>query len=980
MASPRETIVRELVEHVDGEGPPLVVTGGRGAGKSTLCDGIASALGRGMRSCVIKLVEQGGRSCHDLSMIEDVEREGAKLLRNRGLAFRVLRSRRAYDGPTLPYFDVQGGRIYLLIDGLDHIISSRRIDGSFLPITVPPGTRLVVSVSQGPIVDALAARGWRVHEVAPLDEEERRRVIAPLLRRHERRAELNQALLAWPHGGHPTRLRIAAALAAATNKAPTAGDDIAAVVRRLLDHRQPDAKQTALLALAEHGVPHFSWGPVSRNVDLASFEPLVVDRCGMLQPALPEVRAALRARCTEDDLRRGHLAVFEEYADRSPYGLYELAAEHLLAYGDPQRMAGFITRMEPFQIITGTDIWLTTRCWRAANMADDPSSCDRMLESTLPARSRELRIAIINNTGLLAEKMGWKEVALRLKRRTLNEAKQAFPLTHAKVGTALFNLAAYLGETRDNDAEAERTYLELLAIYDGLTSVDEQFPAQWYVLDYYARFLGVRARYDESLARREEAIAAVRKAMGERHPRTARELLDTSDSIRWQAPDRALAYAESAYAILCTAFGPLSTEATAALRAIAASHLALGQPVHALTASRRALEAGLAMVAKHPHEAGYALGQMVNLAEAEGDRRAAFAYQQRQYDHYRNALGPDHPTTLSVAERVARLHETAGELEQALAVHLLRCERYLATKGPGNVDLLGAQTAAARVSWRLGRRIEAERRLDEWTEAIEACSSIGVKGMARMLRAEWAREDGQGDAQRALLEQALALYEEAPASARAGIFHVLLAGNLFLAGDREASERHHEAGLVPLDDSQLHLAFLVLRPYEDDTQLAAEDYREAQHRRRGLCALLATSTHRPRLDRALLGERPLRAAWNPGDGRTFAVLDEAGRTCLCHWHPEAGQIERLDLAFPQVDLPKDRTAIGLRWSASGQALRLRTPEREEVLGCVADGVAWAPASPVSPDGRYALVSEYRALGLVHAPGWLPPASRKRQHG
>jgi tetratricopeptide (TPR) repeat protein len=969
MTPARKKTIDDLIEHLDGEGPPLVITGSRGAGKSRLLEGIVHALSGGKRTCLVKRVEQGGRNFYDSSLIEDVEQEGSRLLRGEGTAFRVLRTRRAYGGQTLPYFAPEGAKLYLLVDGLDHMMGWQKMDATLLPPAVPPGMRLVISVSHGPVVDALAARGWRIHEVAPLEESEQRHIVAPLLRAHARKAELTQALLVWPHSSHPIHLAIAATMAAATGRGPAATEDVAAVVRRLLDERRPNAKDAALLALAEYGVPQFRWRRAARAIDRAPLESLVVERCGLLQPALPEVREALRARCTDEDLRAGHLAVFEEYGDDNPYYLYHLAAEHLLAHGDAKRMASFVTRMEPFQTMANTDIYLLERCWRAAGLADDPGSCDRVLEAMLPGRNLELRVAIVNNTGLLAEKLGWKETALRLKRRALAEAKQAFPVTHAKVGVALYNLAMQLQWGGGDDAETERTYLELLAIYDLPTPVDEHFPTQWYVLECYAGFLAARDRFDESLARREEAIAAVRRTLGERHPRTARELLGASGDIRSREPGRALSYAETAYDILRSAFGPKSEEATSALRTIAWCHLALGQREQALATSQRALETGQAMVAQHPREAAYALDQLADLADAEDDHAAALAYRQRHYDHYRKVLGLDDASTLYSADVLARRHEAAGEIEKALELQRMRCERYLATKGPDYSNTLETQVDVARVCWRLGRRAEAERRLDEWAEKIEASSSSAVRTAAYVLRSEWAREDGRPNDQRRLLEQALALCEEkSPLAAQTGLCHVLLAGNLFLTGEHEASARHHEAGLPLLDTTQRHLQPLVLRRYARADLLAEDGHRLAARRRDELAIVLAVNGSRPRLARVALGKNALRLAWHPTDGRTLAVLDEAGRTRLFHWHPESGQLERVDAALGEVALPKNLAAFTLRWSTSGQALCLHTPELDAVLGEAAEGDTWTPASRVSPDGRFVLVGDFHAFGVVRAPG------------
>jgi hypothetical protein len=61
-----------------------------------------------------------------------------------------------------------------------------------------------------------------------------------------------------------------------------------------------------------------------------------------------------------------------------------------------------------------------------------------------------------------------------------------------------------------------------------------------------------------------------------------------------------------------------------------------------------------------------------------------------------------------------------------------------------------------------------------------------------------------------------------------------------------------------------------------------------------------------------------------------------------------------------------RTTISLRWSASGQTLRLHTPDGEESVGTWAANEAWAPASPLSPDGRYAIFFGRNMLFVMHS--------------
>jgi hypothetical protein len=747
--------------------------------------------------------------------------------------------------------------------------------------------------------------------------------------------------------------------------APAASDDVPAVVGRLLDRLDLQPTDVALFAVCKRGIPKAHELDLALTRRMRLIEPAVVERNRVFEPATPEVRWAMRARCTEEQLRAAHLEAFEHYAKQKLYLFYKEAAEHLLTIGAHERLAGFLTEVDPFQHLNHADIGLLVRCWRTMGLRDGPERYQRMLDVALPSAEPSLRVSLLNNVGLMASDLDWNEAALRYRRRALEEARKAFPATHSKVGTPLLNLAHQLQKGPDPDGEEERLYQEMVSVIDGPVPVHENYPTKWLTLRFYATFLENRYRYEEGQARREEGIAAARRALGANHPSTAMELLWTGRAICWRKPRQALAYAEQAYAILQAALGPASDRSVFALRMIAAAQRELGQIDQSLATSQRALEMGRRIATTHPEEAGHALEILSNLAEARNDRRAAVEIRQEHYQHFRKHLGPAHVTTLASGWSLALRLETAGQNEAALELVENLRERYGDLRGPDHSDTLDAAVAGARLCWRLGQRTEAERRLDEVGRAVEAGTAHPVRAMVRLLRSEWAREDRQCETQRDFLQQALAIYQDNNLmTSRRGLLHVMMGGQVFLAGDREASARHHEAGAALLDDWQLHLKPMALRPYPGRMPMDGDD--EVARRREELEIMFALNGYRPGLDLALLSGRALRVAWNPGDGRTLAALDQTGQTHLFAWHAQSVQLEPLAPPFPQRALPKDLAAITLRWSASGQALRLHTPDGEESVGTWAADEDWAPASPLSPDGRYAIFFGRNVIFVMHS--------------
>ncbi|MBN2575034.1 MAG: hypothetical protein JXP73_10765 [Deltaproteobacteria bacterium] len=967
MASPRARESNRLFAHMTGEGPPLVITGTPGAGKSALCSKLARALGKEPRICVSRSVERSMRSGYDELFVEDLEKSVKRLLEAKGISYRVLRSNREKGGVALPFFDVDGDRLFVILDGLDYLLSSQELDASFLPLEIPRGMRLAVSLSRGPLLDALAARGWHVHEVEPLAPDERRRLIEFGLSDPEAKRELVEGLLDWPHAGHPASLELAMALAKITGTAPTPADDVAAVVGRLFALRPPPSDIAALLAVAEYGVPDYPILAMRSRFGACASIPGIVRRRGFYVPAVPEVREALRGRVTDEQLRAAHLAVFAAYCDECGPGLFQEAAQHLMAANAHERLARFLTEVVPFQHLINGNVGFLERCWQTMPFSDGAERYQRMLDAALPTAERELRVALLNNVGLLASGLGWNEMAGRLLRRALDEAKRAFPPTHGKVGTAMANLASYLQKQGGADAEVEALYREMLDTFEGPVPVDDEYSKKWSVLESYASFLESRDRDDEGLSRREEGVAAARAALGDHHPSVAMELLWCSRAIRWRLPGRALSEAERAREILLSAMGPLSDRMAFALRLISGAEQALGRYDRALATAERALAIGRSLAARYPYEAAYDYERLTDVAEAQDDRCTALAWRQEEYQHYRQHLGPWHATTLASGWRLGLRLEAAGQLQAALELIEGLIAGYRQRSGAEHSDTLGVQVAAVRLAWRLGRRAEAENRLGECAAAIESRASASVRGMVRLLRSEWAREDGHGEAARGLLEEALAIWQLAgEVGSSLGVLHVLLAGEYLLAGEHELSARHHEAGIGLVDDWQQHLGPQVLRPYRASAPLPA-DVEEIRGRgREELRVRLALSSDRARLDLGLLPDRALRAAWNPADGRTLAAVDKSGHSHLFLWHPESAQLERLDPPFAKRVLPKDLAAFTLRWSASGQALRLVTPDGEETVGVSRPGEIWAPASTLSPDGRHVVYLGNHSVSVMHA--------------
>ena len=200
-----------LDEHASGNGPPLVVTGEAGAGKSAL---LAAWIDRHRRRRPDQLplahfVGAGTRSSDWGSLARRILAElNARL--GLGLDYPsdpwALRARFA-DALTQA---AARGRLVLVLDGLDQLEDGGTEGGAdWLPNEIPANVRLIVSAGPGLVLDQLAVRSWPTLKVAPLAPDERSALIAAYLARSAKTLEPVRlaAISAAPQAASPLYLR-----------------------------------------------------------------------------------------------------------------------------------------------------------------------------------------------------------------------------------------------------------------------------------------------------------------------------------------------------------------------------------------------------------------------------------------------------------------------------------------------------------------------------------------------------------------------------------------------------------------------------------------------------------------------------------------------------------------------------------------------------------------------------------------------------
>lgn len=202
---PRAADFGALDAHADGGGPPLVVTGPSGIGKSALLAGWAAhqRARRPERPVVAWFVGASARST-------DWRALAAGVLADLGEDAEPVRAdpealRKAFANAL--HRAAAGGGCVLVIDALNQLEDREgALDLAWLPPAVPPGVRVVLSTLEGRPREACRRRGWPELEVRPLEPPERAELIAQWLeRRYAKRLDpgLARRIAQAPLAGSP---------------------------------------------------------------------------------------------------------------------------------------------------------------------------------------------------------------------------------------------------------------------------------------------------------------------------------------------------------------------------------------------------------------------------------------------------------------------------------------------------------------------------------------------------------------------------------------------------------------------------------------------------------------------------------------------------------------------------------------------------------------------------------------------------------
>jgi tetratricopeptide (TPR) repeat protein len=207
----RQEYCDRLDEHARSDGPPLVVLGESGLGKSALLANWAMRY-RAAHPNELLLMHFIGATPASADWAAMVRRILAEFKRRFGIKI---------DTPDQPdtlrrtfanglYMAAARERVVLVLDALDQLEDRDRApDLAWLPPVLPADVRLIVSTLPGRPLDDLKKRGWPTLQVEPLNPEERRQLVVEYLAQHVHSLSpaLAQRIASAPQTGNPLYLR-----------------------------------------------------------------------------------------------------------------------------------------------------------------------------------------------------------------------------------------------------------------------------------------------------------------------------------------------------------------------------------------------------------------------------------------------------------------------------------------------------------------------------------------------------------------------------------------------------------------------------------------------------------------------------------------------------------------------------------------------------------------------------------------------------
>ncbi len=396
----RQETFDRLTAFAGGDGPPLVILGESGAGKSALLANWARHFQAEHPGelVVLHFIGVTHASTDWAAMLRRILQE---LKRHFGLPQEIPEQPAALRSAFPNWLNMAAarGRVILVLDALNQLDDR---DGApdlvWLPDLLPPKVRLILSTLAGRSLEAIEKRGWPALVVEPLRSTERQRLIEDYLALFAKQldAPRRERIAAAAQTGNPLflqlvldELRLFGVYERLDERIQTylQAPDISQLYNLILDRYEQDydrgrqrltREALSLLWAARRGLseqelreilgteggplPQALWAPFFLAVETA-----LVNRSGMLTFGHPYLRQAVRDKYLADEAsqRKAHLRL-ADYFDPLRY-LSEHADEELpwqlVRAQDWQRLHELLSDLELLERLMLYDSYQAVSCW-----------------------------------------------------------------------------------------------------------------------------------------------------------------------------------------------------------------------------------------------------------------------------------------------------------------------------------------------------------------------------------------------------------------------------------------------------------------------------------------------------------------------------------------------------------------------------------------------------------------------------------------
>jgi len=515
-----------LDQHALGDGPPLLVLGASGAGKSAL---LANWTRRYHRSHPddLLLLHFIGSTPHSTDYVSLLRRVMEELKRHVTIDEPVPETPEAVIAAFARWLDLAAvrRRVILVVDGLDQLAGrDAAAELGWLPERFPSGVRVVLSTLPGRSLDVLQARGWPAFTIEGLDWLDRKRLIYNYLATYKKRLSNAQVdrLASAPVAGVPLYLRAileelrvsgSHELLDQTIAHYVAAPDLDDLYQRILQRLERDFEQErprlvgdalALIWAARGGLaeselldllteddrplPRMEWSPL-----YLALQEALVSRAGQMTFFHSYLRRAVEARYlaghAERQVAHRRLAAYFQSHSSNPRRFDELPWQYQEA-GDWGPLYDLLSDVDFFAGLWQHDEFATRRYW--ARLTSQAGLRPEDAYRPVIDRPDDYEPHLVDLSVLLADAGDTKD-ALALREHLVDNYRRSGQ--RAKLAAALNNQATILHQ-RGDYSRARALIEEALTLYrDHVGNEHDEIAA----LNTQAILMRDEGRYGEAL-------------------------------------------------------------------------------------------------------------------------------------------------------------------------------------------------------------------------------------------------------------------------------------------------------------------------------------------------------------------------------------------------------------------------------------------------------------------------------------------------